>query len=85
MCLYLRLYVIQNQNYMRVNRVGVKYTLLNTNTNTFFLKNQIQIQIFIIFLYKYILSNTNINTLNIKSYDNILYKIIIIIYIYQIA
>ena len=41
-----------------MTRVGVKYTLSNTNTNTFFLNHQIQIQ------------NTNINTLNIKSYIN---------------
>ena len=54
-------------------RVRVKYILLNTNanTNTFFLKNTN--------------TNTNINTLNIKSYfksyDHILYKIIILIHI----
>ena len=49
-------------------RVGVKYTLSNTNINTFFLKNKIQIKYLLHFLfkykykYKYILSNTNTNT-----------------------
>ena len=53
-------------------RVGGKYTL--SNTNTFFLKNQIQIFIkFVvqiqvqIHFYQIQIQNTNINSLNIKS------------------
>ena len=57
------------------NRLNVQdwvtlYTLYTlSNTNTFFLNQQIQIQIciFIKFLYKYKYILSNINTLNIKS------------------